>query len=136
MTYGWVILLILISFTALFQFGILDFNDLLPQQVMMPPPLEVQAYTVNDGTISLLLINNFFDPIQINPEGYKGTHNCNEIIDFSFTQGIINKTETFELNFTCGNVGKRIKSYLSFNYTHLGSNVDHIHTGFVKINNK
>jgi hypothetical protein len=135
MTYGWVILLVLVSISTLLYLGIIDVRETLPQQAIFSPMFEAEAFAFVDGKIILLIKNNLFEPIVINPTNYKGTNDC-EVIDFSYTQGLIQPSESFELNFTCSEINiKRIKTYLSFNYTNMKSNVDHIHTGYVVVNN-
>lgn len=136
MTYGWAILIVLIVFGALFFFGIIDVKSKMPENIMFPPPIYGEDFTLtNDGTLKLKMRNYLEENIIINDSWYKGTDECEIISGFNVNPIIVSPQEEFILEYICPNaIGKRVKVYLSFKYARQSTSTEHTHTGYVLVN--
>jgi hypothetical protein len=58
MSYGWVLLIVLVSISALAYFGVLNPGRFLPESCTLVPGLECEAFAVyDDGTVMLKIRN-------------------------------------------------------------------------------
>ncbi|MEA3431032.1 MAG: hypothetical protein U9R08_07195 [Nanoarchaeota archaeon] len=68
MTYGWVILIVIIVIGALAAFGVFDVGRLIQDKCLLPTSLscdESGYSTADSGTISLVLLNSFGRDVEI-----------------------------------------------------------------------
>lgn len=64
-TYGWAILLILITVGVLIYYGLLDMNKYMSDYCNFGPQLECKDYSLSTNEIDVQLSNNFGFPVQI-----------------------------------------------------------------------
>ena len=64
-TYAWAFLVILISISALYYFGVFDFSKFLPQSCLFPSQFECLDYSFTGNQIRFRLINNIGEQISV-----------------------------------------------------------------------
>lgn len=66
MTYGWVILIVIIVIGALAAFGVFDVARLVPDKCVLPTQLSCQDHGASSGLLQMELLNSFGRDIEIN----------------------------------------------------------------------
>ncbi len=64
-TYGWAIMVVILSISVLTYYGLLDINRYTSDYCTITPQLVCKDYSISSNSLSLLLENDFGFPIQI-----------------------------------------------------------------------
>ncbi len=111
MTYGWVILVILIAIAALAYFGVLDLSRFLPARCSLAPGLGCEDFTVTPDSASIAIRNGLATPVNITSLSIP---TCN-----TTTAAILLKGEVVTLEFSdCdnGDVGDRFNQLMNISF--------------------
>ncbi len=124
-TYGWAILVILITISALYYFGIFDFTKYLPQECNFPPQFKCIDFSMIDegGTqeIRFLLLNNIGEEVYV--EGFDITNNADPPLECTGPTNTPEWVSGEEKDFVFTNCqygvfieGERIEAKINFTY--------------------
>ena len=116
-TYGWAILLVLISIAALSYFGVLSPDNFLPEKCAMPSGITCLDFSATQNTINIILMNT---------AGFNMKDVTLRINDIE-CQGVTYFDDDQKETFTCKSnysVGKN-KFVLGINYTNTETSLDH-----------
>jgi len=65
MTYGWAILVVLISIGAMYYFGMLDFMGMVPSMCTLGPGLSCDDFIITEDAVKLVVRNGMGSNIMI-----------------------------------------------------------------------
>jgi len=74
-TYGWAFIIITISISALYYFGIFDFGKYVPQKCIFPSQFKCLDFSLRPTQVKIKLINNLGEDVCI--KSLKVTNNAN-----------------------------------------------------------
>ncbi|MGM5485259.1 MAG: hypothetical protein ACQEP1_05305, partial [Nanobdellota archaeon] len=131
MTYGWAIIVVLITVGTLFQTEVIDMNSRLSDNAHFPPPFTVKDFSPSDDSIRFIMKNDLPHNITVLPYGYKSSGDCN--LTSLDVPGEVGAYENFNMTFYCDMDKDRIISGLSFLHNDSHSGNVHRSTGKVVI---
>lgn len=117
MTYGWVIMAVMVAIGALSYFGLLSPERLLPSRCSLPAGINCLDFIVDSASITLVLQNNVGGRITINrvAVGNVDSSSCFNNVDI-----VVNNNQKAIISISgCsnGNMGERFKGELNVTYT-------------------
>lgn len=112
MTYGWALLIILISIAAISYYGITHPEKFAPDSCTLPPGLTCLSHRVQTTEVLLVLQNNFGEDITMGSISLEG---CSRTFNTAMING--GKSNFTVTSCTNGAVGKRYKTSVAMTYT-------------------
>ena len=140
-TYGWALIVITITMSALYYFGIFDFNKFLPQKCVFPSQFKCLDFSLNPSQVKIKLVNNIGEDITITSLGI--TNDANPPISCTAPVTPIDWIHATDKDFTftsCTNgayiADSRVEVKISMNYYAVNTPSHPIHIINGKINGK
>ena len=127
MTYGWAILVVIISITALASFGVLRPAKLLPSSCTFEPGISCDDSYITSTSFYIVLTNGFgqdivFSAVNLTAPSGNSYYSGEDQEDVPLSDG---ESATYDLNITDEigylNVGSRAAFYITIDYSKQGS---------------
>ncbi|MGV8168684.1 MAG: hypothetical protein ACP5N3_01370 [Candidatus Nanoarchaeia archaeon] len=135
-TYGWAFMVILVMIGALAYFGVLNPQNLIPDQCAVTSGFTCADFQVGNASMKFLIINNMGEPITVNTVAV--TRNSVSVVNAcTVPAGNINDGEQATMNCTTNfaslgkPVGSKVKLGYSFNYVKTSGSFNHTATGTI-----
>jgi len=131
-TYGWSLLVIVVIIAALITVGVLNSDNLLPDKLDLPPGIAVRDFTINDGEVTLHLMNNMGKNLL---DFTVSIDACNNYTGASSDLATFPEDDVIEIIVPCNNIeeGSRLKSDVSISYKSrkYGTEMSHSAAGYL-----
>lgn len=85
-TYAWAFIVIVISISALYYFGIFDFDKYLPQKCLFPEQFKCLDFTLKPSSLMFRLVNNIGEDICV--KSVEATNDANPPLACTFNSAL------------------------------------------------